>query len=356
MNEMLDADLRETYAERDAGYDPSEALGRIRARAADMPIDRRRGLQPIWQTWTPPPGRGEPPPIRTRQRTGLTLAGILAVVAAVGVFALVNGLGGSAGRAGVGLSAHQVIARTAAFVTGSGDGILHVDATTTNFVGHHGSYTVDLWSEEKAPFDYRVSSTTVHEVKVGNTLIAYRSDFNQISVGNLRHGPVPVQVEDPLDTAIVEVDTTHGVGSLYRGEANSPAAFARALAKIINAPSVTVNRNAAFRGAPAVSITPANGRATLYADPIDYRPLELVTKIKVLGNDNKVVRSYTSTTIFQSYETLPHGSLKMPNLVLNYPHATVAPWERHYWKRYWSRVSSGSTQTRGRALDDLRNK
>lgn len=48
MNEMLEADLRETYAERDASYDPSEALGRIRARAGGMPIDRRRGLRPIW--------------------------------------------------------------------------------------------------------------------------------------------------------------------------------------------------------------------------------------------------------------------------------------------------------------------
>jgi hypothetical protein len=273
----------------------------------------------------------------------------------VGVFAVVNGLGGSAHRGGVGLSAQQVIARTAAFVTGSGDGILHVDATTTSMNGHHTSYT-DIWSEEKAPFDYHVSSTTVHEVKVGNTLIAYRSDFNQISVGDLRHGPVPVQVEDPLDTAIVEVDTVHGVGSFYRGETNSPAAFARALAKIINAPSVTVNRNAAFRGAPAVSITSANGRATLYVDPSTYRPLELVTKIKILGNDNKVVMSYTSTTIFQSYETLPGSSLKMPNLVLNYPHATVAPWERRYWKRYWIRASSGSAETRRRALDDLRSK
>lgn len=274
----------------------------------------------------------------------------------MGVFALVNGLDGSAHRAGVGLSAQQVIARTAAFVTGSGDGILHVAATTTTSVnGHHTSYT-DIWSEEKAPFDYHVSATTIHEVKVGNTLIAYRSDFNQISVGNLRHGPVPVQVEDPLATAIEEVDTTHGVGSLYHGEANSPAAFALALAQIINAPSVTVNRNAAFRGSPAVSITSGNRRATLYVDPITYRPLELVTKIKVLGSGDKVVRSYTSTTIFQSYETLPRSLLKMPNLVRHYPHATVPPWERHYWKLYWSRAASGSAATRRRALDDLRNK
>ncbi len=67
MNDMLETDLREIYAERDASYDPSAALDRIHARAGRMPIGRRRG------------------------RRALALAVAPALVAAVGVFIVVNG-------------------------------------------------------------------------------------------------------------------------------------------------------------------------------------------------------------------------------------------------------------------------
>src|SRR5262249_3257455 len=125
-----------------------------------------------------------------------------------GVVVVVIAGTGNTRQAAVGLSTQQVIARTAAFVRGLGGGILHVDSTTTSTTknGHQASFTIDRWSEEKAPYDFRVSSTTVQEIKVGNTLTAYRSDFNQISVGNLRTGPVPVQVQDPLATALARVD------------------------------------------------------------------------------------------------------------------------------------------------------
>src|SRR5262249_5239153 len=151
-------------------------------------------------------------------------------------------------------------------------------------------------------------------------------------------------------------DVVHGVGGYNRSDLISPASFARALAKIIMAPGVTL-KDAVFHGTRTVGITSADGRTILYVHPGTYRPVALVTKIVVVGSNPTEVRAaFTETTIFHTYETLPQTSLKMPNLILKYPHATVAPWERQYWKRYWSRASSGSPETRRQALDDLANK
>lgn len=297
-------------------------------------------------------------PLGVRQGRALAVVLVAAVVAAGAV--VVIAVSGNTRQAGVRLTTQQVIARTAAFVTGSGSGILHVDSTTTSSTKngrHHASVTFDRWSEEKPPYDYRVSSTDVQETKVGNTLIAYRSDFNQISVGNLRTGPVPIQMQDPLTTAIAGVDAVHGVGTFSPKDVTSPASFARALARIITEPGVTVTETV-FRGTRVTGITSANKRTTLYVHPGTYRPQALITKIPVCSEATppRCRTAFTETTVFHSYETLPRTSLKMPNLVLSYPHATVAPWERHYWKRYWSQASSGNAQTRRQALDDLHNK
>jgi len=350
MNETLEQQLRETYAERDARYDPGAAVERLRARDYRT---RGRVLRLVDRSQT-----------RVRRAA---LAGLVAVAAIVGVVAFINTTVNTSQPASLpALSARQVIARTGAFVTGSGDGILHVDSTTTATVKgrqHRSGGEVDRWSQEnrwsqeKPPYDYWISTNTGQETRLGNTITAYRGAWNQISIGNLVHGPVPGQIVDPLEQAVIAVGLNHGGIALPRSRSfDNPRLFAQELTKVIQTHGVTVRRNAAFRGTPAISITAANKRATLYVNSGTYRPLGFVATEYVLGNNNQVVETIHTTTVFNTYETVPEDSVKMPNLVLNYPHATVAPWERYYWKRYWSRVSSGSAQTRRQALEDLRNK
>jgi len=133
----------------------------------------------------------------------------------------------------------------------------------------------------------------------------------------------------------------------------SPTVFAQMLAQLITEPGVTVDQDAILHGAPAIAIRSSNRQGTLYVEPGTYRPLEFAaTTENPLAGHPTTIRS---TTVFNTYETLPNGSAHVPNLVLEYPHATVAPWETSYWKQYWSRTSSGNAETRQRALDDLRN-
>lgn len=337
MNDTLEQRLRVALSDHAENLPINPAIERL-SKVAYHPASRRAHLiNPArWQVF------------------GVASAGLVAALIA----ALVLTLGGTSTAPDT-ASAAQVIARTAAFVTGTSDGVLHVYSTTTAAINGRRvsgtAGTVDRWSQEKRPFDYRVSSPAVQEVKVGNTLIAYRADWNQISVGNLRHGPEPVQVVDPLNIAIAEIDEVHGAGHVSTRAPVSPASFARTLAKIIKAPNVTVNQHASLHGAAAIAITSRNRAATLYADPGTYRPLELVAHAVGVG-DRVSAHGYTSTTVFHTYETLPQSSLKLPDLVLEFPQARVAPWERKYWKQYWSRASSGSAQTRRQALADLGNK
>jgi hypothetical protein len=337
MNDTLEQQLRETYAEHDSSYDASAAAERLRARdyramgLALRLVDRAK----------------------TRARRAV-LGGLLAGAAIAGVIAVIN----ATPNTGLPVSpARQVIARTAAVVTGSGDGILHVDSTTTAIVKgrKQRSAEVDRWSQEKPPYDYWISANREQETKLGNTITAYVGAWNQISIGNLVRGPVPGQIVDPLERAVMAVGLNHG-GIVLRGRSfDSPQLFAQELTNVIQTPGVTVERNAAFRGTPAVSITSANKRATLYVNPGTYRPLAFLATEDVLGNNNQVVETVHTTTVFNTYETVPEGSVKIPNLVLEHPHAKVPPWDRYYWRKFWSRESPGTSTTRQRALAELRN-
>lgn len=97
-------------------------------------------------------------------------------------------------------------------------------------------------------------------------------------------------------------------------------------------------------GEPATAIKSKS--ATLYVSPSTYRPLQLIEKF----NGGKAI-----TIAFHALETLPNSALRFPNIVLKYPHAEVAPWERTYWQHYWNKPNSGDTRTRRQALADLRN-
>lgn len=348
MNQTLEEQLRETYAERDAGYDPSQALGRLLATSYDPEVSRRRPSWPLTQLrWRS---------TRTHGRFAAVTVVVVAVTVAVTV---VLAGGGSAPRPLP--SASDVIARTAAFVTGSGNGILHVEATTTVVHnGKRGSSVFDNWSEEAPPYDnwsLALSASGKLEIGttvVGNTITTYQADWNQISVGNSRTGPMPAQLGDPLVDAILRlVPPGHGIVVPESRLIASATAFSELLAELIKEPGVTVDQDATLNGGPAIAIRSSDRQGTLYVEPGNYRPLEFVAATEGPPDGHRI--TMRTTTVFKTYETLPNGSVHVPNLVLEYPHATVAPWEMSYWKQYWSRASSGNAETRQRALDDLRD-
>jgi len=305
MNDLLEQQIRETYAEHDAGYDPGPAADRL----------QRRSYTPRTARW----------PAMLLIRTGrVRLRATLAVTAAlaVGAIALAAVLT-SAGTAGVGsASAQQLIARTAAAVTRSGNGILHVNATTTYTQGHL-TYEIDRWSEQTRPYRYWAAARTTEETQaetiVGNRATLYVSKSNRISIGK----PSQVgQIPDPLLMALQTLNAPSAFSNsqiAITDENGSSIGTLGMLAKILTemskAPHVTVNRHTTLHGIPAISITAANHWSTLYVKPHTYAPLGFV----VTGPSE----DDATTTIFKTYETLPIGSVQMPDLIKEHPHATV---------------------------------
>lgn len=309
MNDLLEEQLRDTYTEHDAGYDPRPALQRLRARSYEP--RRSRGLR-----WPAVPAARA---ARLRTRAVLASAAALAVAAIV-VVAVMAG-----GTAGVGVaSAQQVIARTAAAVTRSANGILHVDAATTYAQGHL-SYQIDRWSEQTHPFRYwatiKTAQQTQAETRVGNKVTYWQSKGNRISIAPLASAG---QIPDPLLTVIQALDAPGAFRSAPVALFNrnglsisigSIKTFSKILTEMSKAPGVTVHRHTSFHGVPAISITAANHLSTLYVKPGTYTPLGFV--ITGPSADD------AETTMFKTYTTVPLGSAHMPNLIKEHPHARV---------------------------------
>lgn len=295
---------------------------------------------------------------RYRRWGGASL--LLFVLMGIGLGFLLVGGGGGRNSAG----AHGGAA--AAQVTRPGDGILYVEATGTTVVNGHRmgrSGTLQRWSEERPPYSSWIWTSALQETNVGNTVTVYQPDSNQISVGislgSTAHGPVTEQAMPPLTVAVTSLSGSPGRGHSPAGASvDSPILFSRRLAEITGNPSVTVDRSATFRGSPAISIKTADknpagdNSAILYVTRRTARPLAYITTANFFEADKQRDRT---TTVFGAYETLAPAAVHMPNLVAEHPHAKVPPWDRAYWRRYWSRKSSGTTTERKQALRELRN-
>jgi hypothetical protein len=97
-----------------------------------------------------------------------------------------------------------------------------------------------------------------------------------------------------------------------------PETFSDLIVALLNAPGVTVNPTASVNGKSAISITGSNGNVTLYVQPQTYTPLQFVV------TNGSGAAQQTITTTFSTYETLPSGSVSMPNLAQIYPSARVS--------------------------------
>jgi hypothetical protein len=270
------------------------------------------------------PGRAWPP-VTTRRR--LAFGGTAAATAAAAAFVAVNVLPASPTPGAVGDAwAKRVIAHAAAAVSGNGSGILHVVETVT--VAGGGSdgppsqtFAVQTWDSQTAPHEFwetvqqgpGVNMTTIS----GDATEEYNSVSSTVTE---MQGSQPTQFAQQ----VFDDPEYQAASALAHTSSPTPAAFSDLIAQALKASGVSVNQDANVGGEPAISIagsiTNEDGNDvsyTLYVQPQTYTPLELVT------TSGSGTGQSTITTKFSTYETLPAGSVSMPNLVQLYPSAQV---------------------------------
>jgi hypothetical protein len=258
-------------------------------------------------------------------RARLALAGGLLGAVIAAVFGAINLLPASSHSAGVGDAwAKDVVARTADVASGAGNGILHIDTLVTQTSANRSDdvrYRVQSWAELSTPHAYWETTTSGSDVSttvlVRGQVAYYDSASNTLSGGSKRiTGSQPrAALLDPAYHSVLAV--------LYPGNATAPrlpATFSQLVARLIRSPNVTVDRHATFDGRPAIRITALHGRATLYAQPRTYTPLEFVTT----GDPGASPASIARISMrFTAYETLPHGSVSPPDLQKLHPKARL---------------------------------
>ncbi len=257
---------------------------------------------------------------------------VLSVAVAFGIIAF---LAVSEGGRSVGVgtaSARVVLGRTAAAISRSTGGVLHIDAVT--YHGKYISYEIDSWSEQGRPYRYWATARytkgpykgSYAETRVGSTVVAYQSRGNEISIAHVRQAHV--QLLDPL----IQVIDVLNAASAFKSQVDIPIgssihtlqSFARILKEISHKPGVTVTRHATLHGVPAIKIKAANQYSTLYVNPVSYEPLGFATTGPEYGQ---------FTTVFKTFATAKPSSVSVPNLVKKHPHAVVPKWDQRYWDR-----------------------
>lgn len=268
---------------------------------------------------------------RARRRPRLAFGGGLAVLAAGIAFGVVNALPTADGPAVVGTaSAKQIIARTAAAMTGSGNGIVHVDVVVTSddpFSPGKPTET-ESWSEQDAPHSF----WDVYHSWDGT--VSYGTDTNDVdsiyypSTNTIRVAPDSHVGEDDLDPTLSAVQAVE--------QANTPdipagETISQAVQNLLNTPGLTIDENATVNGTPAIAISsgppntnlgPDPVKATLYLSPQTYTPIEETQSYTAHGPNNQTA-PVTTVTTFRTYEILADGSVQAPNLQEQHPNATV---------------------------------
>jgi hypothetical protein len=279
----------------------------------------------------------------------IAFGGGVAATVAIAAFVVVNVLPGSQTPGSVSDAwAKRVIAHTVAAVAGPGSGILHIVETTTGTIKntdsrHRFSYTDtyqswdsqttsdEFWSTNQDGSDNTTGPDTSALTLSGHTLETYDAASNTLH--EVQHVP-------PARVVGLQEDGNAGYGAavvltreanvypgatrttvLAGGSSSSQVpTFSDLIVALLKAPGVTVDPNASVNGEPAISITArpeGNGLFTFYVKPQTYTPLQLVITETSNGSAS------TNTTTFNTYETLPAGSVTMPNLAQLHPNATT---------------------------------
>jgi hypothetical protein len=305
--------------------DPSEidaALERVLARCAD------------------PASADAPARRRIRPRLvvpAAALAGASAVAAALVLGGIIHTpAGGAISRPPAASPAHlstaAMIRHVAEVISGSGTGILHVvendssglvggpqmtnsDESWTELDGQHAYW--DLTTPETGS---PVNGSTDETVVAGHWVEQYSSQTNTItkvffkvvprSTGDIAFGVTGALADSP-GTKLPEAD------------ASQPWNFGAQVTTLLHDLQVIVNRNARFEGKPAISLYSVAAQNTLYVQPGTYRPVAVVMISPANGHNGPKGHPYQQVIVFSTWQTLPDGSVPVPNLAQLHPTARV---------------------------------
>lgn len=279
-------------------------------------------------------------PATRRARRVVVRAGIGVTAAGAIAFAAVNLFPASGTPGGVSDAwAKRVIAEAAVAVAGPSSGIQHIVETTTSpdYTGTFQSWdaqtTPDLfWETDQEGSDNTNGSNTSIRTVSGDTLETYDAASNTLlevrQVPRARIAALEAEGNPAYRDALAITEEENVYPAAPRTTAGDSSSvqvptFSDLIVALLKAPGVSVNPSASVNGEPAISITGKPGPGTLYTlyvQPQTYTPLQLIETGPTNGNNTA---PFTIKTTFNTYETLPAGTVSMPNLTQLYPKAKV---------------------------------
>jgi hypothetical protein len=305
---------------------------------APTDVDTETAFRNLLERWP----QVDAPPIRRLPWRMVLRAGVGVTAAAAIAFAALNVLPVSPTTPG-GVSdafAKRVIAHAAAAIAGPGSGILHIVVTTTStsnsYVDTYQSWDSQttrnmFWSTDQNGSHNTTGPDTSALTISGDTLETYDAASNTLhevqrvppsrvagleADGNPAYAAALQLTEYPAVTG-----TTNTAGGASASE--TPGTFSDLIVTLLKATGVVINLNAGFNNQRAIRITDQDGPTTLftlYVKPQTYTPLQLTMTTPTSDSDTT---PSTITTTFNTYETLPAGSVSIPNLAQLYPNAKV---------------------------------
>jgi hypothetical protein len=290
------------------------------------------------------PASADPPASRHSRPRHVVPATAFAAAAAVAAAVVLTGVahtragsGASTGHPGANagrLSTAAMIRRVANVMNGSGTGILYVvendsagvvggpqmtnsDESWTQLDGQHASWDQMTW-ETGSP----VNGSTNETVVAGHWTEQYSAQTNTItkvySTGQAPGGPASW-----LIFAVTGEMAGAPDAKLPEADPGQPRNFGAQVTALLHNPKVTVDWHARFDGQPAISLYSAAAQNTLYVEPGTYRPLGVVMISPADGHNGPTGRRYQQVIAITTWQTLPDGSVPIPNLAQLHPTARI---------------------------------
>jgi hypothetical protein len=279
---------------------------------------------------------------RRRPRGVILSASALASIIAAVVFAVLNLLPAASTPGAVGNAwAKRVIAHAITAAAGNRTGILHAVETVSGF--DSGALTGQVWQTQAAPYQFwvvaRLGSRTFITTIAGSRIEEYYCCSTYIPDGTIqevnendKHAPLAGPTwsfVDPEYQAAVALTHERGALPVYEpptaSRIKAPETFGDLIVRLLRTPGVKValthlNGRPAIRFSRTVHVkSETTTHYTLYVEPTTYRPVELVA-VEASGNSSP---PRTTITTFSKYQTLPTGSVKIPDLPKLYPRAHI---------------------------------
>lgn len=310
------------------------------------PAEIDAALQRVLARRTEPAGADLPASRHSRPRhvrPAAALAAAAVVAAAVVLTGIAHTRAGSGastrhpGASAGHLSTAAMIRRVTDVISGSGTGILHVvendsaglvggpqmtdsDESWTQQDGRHAYWDLFTW-ETGSP----VNGSTYETVVAGHWTDQYSSQANTITKVFSRDPAPGSPGELAFGVTGAMAGATAGAPGTKLPDADpgQPGNFGAQVTALLHNPAVTVDWNARFAGQAAIRFYSAAAQNTLYVQPGSYRPLAVVMISPANGHNGPRGQRYQQVIVFSTWQTLPDGSVPVPDLAQLHPTARV---------------------------------